>query len=211
VVKVGERRRTTMPLADRRRRLVEASLRVMKRDGVNAATTRAITAEAGMPHGAFHYCFTTKQELYREVFAADIDAAFHAATAALTTGDHVEESLRGALSAYWKQTTADRNAQIVLTELSVMALRDPQLEGLRRWQVNAYHVRLAEALDQLAASTCRTWTLSSDLLSWIVLSCLTGITDSWLADSEGSRAEEQLDALADQITRYAVPNGTSPG
>ncbi|MDQ1289870.1 MAG: hypothetical protein QG622_3436 [Actinomycetota bacterium] len=206
----GTRRRTQMPLPDRRQRLVEAAARVMKRDGVAAATTRAITAEAGMPHGAFHYCFGTKQELYREVFTADMDAAFTAATTTLATGTDVGESLRRALSAYWEQTSGDRQAQVVLTELSVLSLRDPELEGLRRWHVHAYHTRLTEALDRLAATTDRGWTLATDLLAWIVLSSLTGITESWLADGERSRPREQLDILCEQLAGYSAPRGV-PG
>jgi len=52
---------------ERRRELVEAALRVMARDGVAAATTRAVTAEAGMTQSRFHYCFRSKAELLHEV------------------------------------------------------------------------------------------------------------------------------------------------
>ena len=52
-----------MSAGDRRELLVAAAIRVMTRDGVAKATTRAIASEAEMPLGVFHYAFRSKQEL----------------------------------------------------------------------------------------------------------------------------------------------------
>ena len=59
-----------------------AAIRVMTRDGVAKATTRAIASEAEMPLGVFHYAFRSKQELMTMVTEtiarqskAEIDAA----------------------------------------------------------------------------------------------------------------------------------------
>ena len=51
----------------RRAQLIEAATRVVAREGVAAATTRRIAAEAGVPHGLVHYWFTGKDELLEEV------------------------------------------------------------------------------------------------------------------------------------------------
>lgn len=44
-----------LAIAQRRELLLAAAWRVMIKDGVAAATTRAICAEAGMPQSSFHY------------------------------------------------------------------------------------------------------------------------------------------------------------
>ena len=53
----GGERVARIPADERRQQLVEAAIRVMARDSVAQATTRAIVGEAGMPLGVFHYCF----------------------------------------------------------------------------------------------------------------------------------------------------------
>ena len=54
-----------MPVAERREQLVEAALTVASRDGIEAATVRAVAAEAGVSLGVVHYCFQDKDELLR--------------------------------------------------------------------------------------------------------------------------------------------------
>ncbi|WP_279579831.1 TetR/AcrR family transcriptional regulator [Fodinicola feengrottensis] len=56
-----------MSADERRQDLVAAAIRVLARDGVAKASTRAIVAEAAMPLGFFHYCFRSKQELFMQV------------------------------------------------------------------------------------------------------------------------------------------------
>ena len=55
--------------ADRRAALVRAALRVIDRDGVHGATTRAIVAEAEMSLASFHYVFQSRDEMIRELIA----------------------------------------------------------------------------------------------------------------------------------------------
>src|SRR3954466_12012367 len=52
-----------LPVAERREQLIEAALAVASRDGIDAATVRAIAAEAGVSLGVVHYCFRDKDEL----------------------------------------------------------------------------------------------------------------------------------------------------
>ena len=56
---------TRIPVVDRRTALVQAALRVVARDGVAAATTRRIVAEAGMPLASFHYVFASRDAFSR--------------------------------------------------------------------------------------------------------------------------------------------------
>lgn len=59
---------TRMTLAERRQTLIAAALRVVARQGVAAATTRAIASEAGMPLASFHYAFESHQALMTQAY-----------------------------------------------------------------------------------------------------------------------------------------------
>lgn len=66
-------KRPHVPLEQRREELVETAVRVMARDGAWALTTRAVAAEAGVPHGTVHYAFSSKDELLRAVLRRDLN------------------------------------------------------------------------------------------------------------------------------------------
>ena len=53
--------------AVRSRQIVAAARAVITRDGVAAATIRAVSKEAGIPLGTLQYVFPTKQQLMRAV------------------------------------------------------------------------------------------------------------------------------------------------
>ena len=76
---------------ERRQLLVEAAIRVMARDGVAKATTRAIAAEAGMALAAFHYSFRSKQELLENVLEAITSHTVDQALQALWVTGTVEQ------------------------------------------------------------------------------------------------------------------------
>ncbi|MDN5821519.1 MAG: TetR family transcriptional regulator, partial [Brachybacterium sp.] len=51
------------PVEERRRALIVAAFRVVASQGLSAASTRAIVAEAGMSLASFHYAFESRDEL----------------------------------------------------------------------------------------------------------------------------------------------------
>lgn len=55
-------------IQERSHQFVEAAARVIAQEGLTAATTRRIAAEAGAPLAALHYCFRSKDELLDEVY-----------------------------------------------------------------------------------------------------------------------------------------------
>ena len=57
---------TTTRGADRRTALLDATLRVVARDGAAAASHRAVAAEAGVPLGSTTYYFASREEMLLE-------------------------------------------------------------------------------------------------------------------------------------------------
>ena len=61
--------RVDLPKGERRRRsLLEATLRVIARGGVEAVTHRRVAAEAGVSHGATTYHFASRDEIILQAF-----------------------------------------------------------------------------------------------------------------------------------------------
>ena len=65
-------------MSDRRDVVLEATLRVVARSGVDAATHRAVAAEAGVPLASTTYHFTSKDALVHEALELAIDRSIAA-------------------------------------------------------------------------------------------------------------------------------------
>lgn len=195
--------RAHMRAEDRRELLVDAALRVMKRDGVKAATTRAICTEADMPHGAFHYCFRSKSELYSALLSTDINTDLEQAWANIDATKDVRSSIQSLLEAYWNTVEADPQAQIVLTELTTLALRDPSLQELPEWEQRAYQERVASHLQRFADTAGVTFTIPIPMLAAMILAALSGVTESWLALRDSNTARAEINEFANVFATYA--------
>ncbi|MHA7132938.1 TetR/AcrR family transcriptional regulator [Oerskovia turbata] len=189
----------------RREQLLAAALRVMKRDGVRAATTRAICAEAGMPHGAFHYCFRSKQELYADLLCADIDSSLDAAWPEISPDATPAENIRTLLRAFWAVVEADPEGELVLFELIGRALREPDLRELPGWEHEASLAKAVEHLDRLAVEARVEYTIDIRLLGEMVLAVLDGLASTWLSHRDDTLARATLDQFATMLATVVRP------
>ncbi|HWF56251.1 MAG TPA: TetR family transcriptional regulator [Solirubrobacteraceae bacterium] len=191
--------------ADRRQQLIEAAFRVMARDGVAAATTRAIAAEAGAPLATFHYAFRSKEELLRELTPAIVDRMLNAATNAITPGHDLKESLRNSFRSMWAVSEATISEQHVLYELTQYALRNPGLEDLAHWQYQRYAETARQYLQAAGDAADVHWTPSLAVASRIVVSFLDGLALGWLVDRNSGEARAAIDTFAEQLATLARP------
>ncbi len=123
-------------MSDRRRLIVEAALRVIARDGVNAATHRAVAAEAGVALASTTYHFSSKREIAAEALELAIDRSI-AAVERCTAPPHpgTPAALVGRLVDLVEALCADDQAPLAAQyELLIEAGRSPQLRLLAaRW------------------------------------------------------------------------------
>lgn len=185
--------------AQRRELLVEAALRVLRRGGPQALTTRAVTGEAGMPHGAFQWCFGSKEDLIAALAERD------AHLPALSAGDEAAASDLGQalhlyLERYWQGVEQDRAGQLGLTELELLSLRS---HGPRAEQADAYRQQVEALLEQLGTTHDVSWPKGVPTMSSFVVSALRGITLQWLLDHNSTRARQDLRVLAGVLTAEA--------
>lgn len=192
---------TRMPAADRRDRLVEAAIRVMTRDGVAKATTRAIAGEAKMPLGVFHYAFRSKAELMAVVtqrIAQQSKAEIDAATLSGATQDPVALVTSG-LCAYFDHVVAHREQHLVTYELTTTALRDVELVSVAKQQYDYYLAENEQLLIAVAALVGVEFTEPVQVVNRYVFSVMDGLALNWLARGDEEEARKVIELTARTI------------
>ena len=184
---------------ERRALIVQAALRVIAENGVSAATTRAIVAEAGMSLASFHYAFRSHAEMMRELISHVVDAEVTAAFATVHPGADVRTTIRDAMQAYFDYVMADPGHEQVMFELFHYSLRTPGLEPLAREQYEKYWESVAQVVDVGAQAVGATWSLPVADVARLIVTLTDGITLAWLATRDSAAAERSLDFAADSI------------
>lgn len=192
-----------MTAKDRRAELVEAAIKVMARDGVAKATTRAIVAEAGMPLGVFHYCFDSREQLLQLVTARITERNVAAARAALRTEGSLRENIKESLRVFWRGVESDPGESLVGYELTQYALRNPGFEDVAAQQYARYLQAHTEFLEAVADAAGIEWTVPVPVLARYVNALLDGLMICWLADRDGEQSGAVLDLLADYLMQHA--------
>ncbi|GHJ97848.1 MULTISPECIES: TetR/AcrR family transcriptional regulator [Streptomyces] len=191
--------------AERREQLAEAAIRVMIRDGVAETTTRAVVAEAGVPLGAFHYCFRSKEELFQTVIERIMERNLPPAGLAHPPGATPFEKVRAILHAYWEQVLARPAEHLVTYEVTQYALRRPGLADLARRQYRHYLEVNRAHLESMARAAGLAWTVDLAVLARHGLGVLDGLTLTWLIDRDDAQALAALDEYARYLASVAEP------
>ena len=190
---------------ERRRQLTEAAFRVMAREGVAAATTRAIAAEAGAPLASFHYCFRSKEELLRELTPALVDRMLEGAMADIKPGRDFREMLREGIHSIWSFMEATPGEQQVLYELTQYALRNPGLEELASWQYERYYDLARDHLQAIADASDVEWAVPLPVAARMLIAFFDGLALGWIVDRNSAEARAALDGFIEGLALMARP------
>jgi AcrR family transcriptional regulator len=196
-----------MAVAERRAALVQAAMRIIATQGVAAATTRAITAEAGMALASFHYAFRSRDELIAELIAYVVENESLAAQSTLEAGQDLESTIRIGLRAFLDLVAADPARELAMLELTQYALRTDELGDAARAQYASYYAA-AEAVVKAAADlTGRTWSRPVDEIARIVVTLTDGLTLGWLVHRDDHATGQVVDFAARALAGLADPPG----
>lgn len=194
-----------IPAAERRAALAQAALAVIARDGLAAATTRAIVAEAGMPLASFHYAVPSRDELLRDVVELVVaDEGSAALAPLLARADGIRHATVLAMTAYLELVKRDPGREQAMFELTQYALRTPALADLPAEQYARYHALAIELLDAATAQHHPDWRVPMPDLARLLVSFTDGLTLAWLADRDDAAAARAIDLAADAIASFAV-------
>ncbi|MFI8521723.1 TetR/AcrR family transcriptional regulator [Streptomyces sp. NPDC085481] len=188
-----------MPSGERRRQLVEAAVRVMARDGVARATTRAICAEAGVSLSVFHYCFDSKQALLEAAIESITGSYVARVMSAVEPKVTLRETVRGALGTYWDHVVTHPAEHMLTYELTQYALREEGFEHLARAQYEQYVASAATLIRQVCALRGLTPKVPLELLAQVLAATIDGLTLQFLVLGDERAAEALLDATADHL------------
>jgi AcrR family transcriptional regulator len=192
---------------DRRSALIDAAVRVIGRDGVHAATTRAIVAEADMSLASFHYVFRSRDEMLRTLIASVISTESHAALTSIAESHDIRSALRTGLQTYFEVMTAEPAHEQALTELLLYSLRTPELQDLPRLQYGSSYSAVAALLEAAAIGAGIAWSIPVADIARTIVVITDGVTLTWLADRDSAAAERVLDFAADALAALAQPRG----
>ena len=194
-----------MSAAERRAALARAALTVVDRDGVHAATTRAIVAEAQMPLGSFHYAVPSRDELLRDVVDLVVADEGDAALAGLLA-DAVDprDAIRRTLTAFLDHVRSSPGREQAMFELTQYALRTPELADLPAEQYARYHATAAQVLAAAETHLGIRWAIPVPELARLVVTVTDGVTLAWLADRDDAAAERTIDLATDALAPFAA-------
>jgi DNA-binding transcriptional regulator YbjK len=200
---------TRIPAAERRAALAAAALTVIARDGLAAATTRAIVAEAGMPLASFHYAVASRDELLRDVVELVVAGEGTAAAGFLAHATTPREAIRLALTGYLDHVRRDPGNEQAMFELTQYALRTPNLADLPAEQYRSYHALAADLLEAGASLLHIEWSIPVPDLARLLVTLTDGLTLAWLADRDDAAAERAIDHAATAVSAFAQEQVTA--
>ncbi|HBX81786.1 MAG: TetR family transcriptional regulator [Propionibacteriaceae bacterium] len=193
-----------LPLAVRRAELIDAAVRVIARDGLAKASTRAIVAEADMPLGAFHYVFRTREDMMRALVTEVVDKERSAALAAFEaqgSDTDLRSMLRAGLGSYLALLKTRPDLELAMLEVALYGVRHDATMVADQWQ--SYHRAAAEGLEKAAELCGVTWRQPIEHVAQSLISAFDGITLTWIAIRDAEAAERHMDFLADSFARLA--------
>jgi DNA-binding transcriptional regulator YbjK len=188
----------------RRAAIVRAAVRVIAREGLAAATTRAIASEARMPLASFHYVFRSRDEMIRELVAFVVDNERLATMASLRPGLDARSTIRAGIQAYFDLIVSEPGREQAMFELFHYSLRTAQLGDLPRVQYDSYHRIVTEVLLAGALNAGIQWSIPVADLARLTVAFTDGLTLSWLADRDAAAAGRLMDAMADALVSFAI-------
>lgn len=197
---------------ERRSLLVEAAFRVIARGGVEAATTRAICAEAGMALASFHYAFDSRDELLAAVVSRGLFDELVAVTEPLANADEdapptttdIGELLRAGLLGYLQSLIDDPGREQAMLTLSQYAQRTPGLAPFAERMYQRYY-EMAELSLNTAAEHCGVvWATPPSELAPLVVSATDGLTLAYLATGNRANAQRIIDATVSMLCSHLV-------
>jgi TetR/AcrR family transcriptional regulator, regulator of biofilm formation and stress response len=172
----------------RRAAILQATLRILGREGSAAITHRAVAEEAGVPIASTTYYFSSKHDLLKEALYlhAEQEALRVAQATHTIKGTPTIDALADRLADFLDYGLNEgRTTLIAEYELLLQAARQPDLEPLSRVFYDQVRQQLLQPLKALGST-------DPDGDSELILAALAGLEVDNLAAATTHRAREEL-------------------
>jgi AcrR family transcriptional regulator len=182
------------PVAEKRRLILDAAVRVFARDGYHTSRVGDIAEEAGIAHGLLYHYFSSKEQVLATVFRenwAELLEAFHRVEA---SGEPPEEQLRGIAKILLRSWRNDPDlVRVMVREVARSPHLQAQVDELREgFQTIQRIVERGQADGTFRRD------LDPQLVSWILYGGLEELLTGWVlgqlpdGDQEVARAERTI-------------------
>lgn len=192
-----------MPVEERRARLIRAAFEVIAESGIAGATTRAVTARAGMTLASFHYAFSSRDDLLSELVSSAVESETTALDTRTPDGAPLQQVLAEGLRAYLDGMRREPERERAMLELTQYAMRDPATRPLAARQYERYRTLARRSLEIAADRTGAVWRDPLDDLASQLVAVTDGLTMAWLVDRDDRRAESTIEFAAAALAARA--------
>ncbi|MET3176288.1 UNVERIFIED_ORG: AcrR family transcriptional regulator [Arthrobacter sp. UYCu721] len=183
---------------ERKEQLISATVELMRREGVQSVTMRAIAKEANAPLATAHYCFSDKEEL--------MDAAAEAwfkNLSRFSSGVPVHLGLRRAVEevaeGYWRALEEEPASILSEIELILWATRNAAVSPLAGKIYPAYVVELGNIFSSAAQSGGERCLLGFPALVRIFLMIYDGAAIQYMTDPKATDHRAHFFMMVDAL------------
>jgi AcrR family transcriptional regulator len=183
---------------DKRKRILEAAIRVFAEHGYHGARVGDIAGDAGVAHGLLYHYFASKDDVLRTIFVenwGELIARFRAVEASDEPAAEKLEGLAKILLRTWRNDPA--LVTVMVREVARSQLLQGQVEDVRE----AFAI-LQRVIEQGQAEGSFRRDLDARLASWVVYGGLEEVLTGWVlgqlpdGEEEVARAERVAVELA---------------
>ena len=193
---------------DRRTALLAAALRVIGREGMGAASTRAIAAEAGMPTASFHYVFASYDAMVEQLVTEILEAQAAAVAEQIERADGLRAFVAGALEGWLDRTVARPDHEIALQEVVAWSRSSPERRRLAVVVYEHYTASIDAFMGIAAARFGTRWVIPTGDVARFVLVLTDGVAARWLVDRDADAARTALRIGTDALLALAKEAGS---
>ncbi|ADG79492.1 Transcriptional regulator, TetR family OS=Tsukamurella paurometabola (strain ATCC 8368 / DSM/ CCUG 35730 / CIP 100753 / JCM 10117 / KCTC 9821 / NBRC 16120/ NCIMB 702349 / NCTC 13040) OX=521096 GN=Tpau_2894 PE=4 SV=1 [Tsukamurella paurometabola] len=193
-----------IPAAERRSELVDAAVRVIAIHGVDGATTRRIADAANAPLATLHYCFSSKEELFAEVFR-HVAGQYRDVLARNDCHGDVKETARSLMRGVMQWYVANEDFGRAIIELISWARRQANEQAVMVYtEANASLRGILEA-DAAAAGQSPS-DEAIDELAYVVTVLTDGFAMNWLVFADRDAASAHMDLAVRTLDAWMDAN-----
>ncbi|OMC51458.1 TetR family transcriptional regulator [Mycolicibacterium fortuitum] len=195
---------TRIPAAERRSELVDAAVRVIAIRGVDGATTRRIADAADAPLATLHYCFSSKEELFAEVFRF-VAGQYREVLARNDCHGDVKETARSLMRGVMEWYVANEDLGRAIIELISWARRQASEQAVMVYTEANSALRTILEADAAAAGQSLAQR-AIDELAYMVTALSDGFAMNWLVFADRDAAPAHMDLTVRALDAWMDAN-----
>ncbi len=183
---------------ERKEQLISATVELMRREGVQSVTMRAIAKEANAPLATAHYCFSDKGELMdaaAEAWLKNLSRFSSDVPVHLGLRKAVEQVAEG----YWRALEEEPSSILAEIELILWATRNAAASPLAAKIYPAYIVELGSLFSSAAKNSGDRSLLSFETLVRSFLMIYDGAAIQYMTDPEATDHHAQFFMMIDAL------------